>query len=135
MCGLKIKSKGIVEHMKSNRKCLIRKIILCLALVVFLTAGLMPAGVGQAERRVKGEWTLPKHYPNGFHGYGYLDRIAEDEVIINDSVLKIAPYATYATPGSEIATSADFKLGDLVGYLKNAKNEVESLWLIKRSAP
>ena len=109
--------------------------MLCLSLAAFLTAGVMPAGAGQAERRVKGEWVLPEHYPDGFHGYGYLDRMAADEIIINDSVLKIAPYATYATPGSEIATSIDFKLGDLVGYLKNAKDEVESLWLIKRSGP
>jgi hypothetical protein len=121
--------------MKSNRKYLIRQVILCLALAAFLTAGVIPAGVGQAERRVKGEWVLPKHYPDGFHGYGYLDRIAQDEIIINDSVLKLAPSAIYATPGSEIAASSDFKLGDLVGYLKNAKNEVESLWLISRSAP
>ena len=121
--------------MKSNRKYLIRKIIWCLALVICLTAGVMPAGVGQAERRVKGEWTLPEHYPDGFHGFGYLDRIAEDEIIINDSVLKLAPYASYATPHSAIASSSDFKLGDLIGYLKNAKDEIESLWLIKRSAP
>ena len=108
---------------------------MCLSLAVIFTAGVIPTGVGQAERRVKGEWVLPKNYPNGFHGYGYLDRMAADEIIINDSVLKLAPSATYATPGSEIATSADFKLGDLVGYLKNARNEVESLWLIRRSAP
>jgi hypothetical protein len=123
----------MVKRMKSNRKYLIKQIILCLSLAAFLTAGVMPAGVCQAERRVKGEWVLPKHYPDGFHGYGYLYRIAEDEIIINDSVLKLAPYATYATPASEIAMSADFKRGDLVGYLKNANNEVESLWLIKRS--
>lgn len=121
--------------MKRNRKYLIRKIILCLALAAFLTAGVIPAGVGQAERRVKGEWVLPEHYPDGFHGYGHIDRMAADEIIIDDSVLKLAPDATYATPGSEIAASSDFKLGDLVGYIKNAKNEVESLWLIKRSAP
>jgi len=120
--------------MKENNKIFparIKHMILCIGLAVCFLSITIPASVSFAERRVKGEWVLPKHYPDGFDGWGRIDRITEDTVVIDDTILKLYPYAKYCTPTTKYATSAYFSPGNLVGYVTNSENEIISLWLIK----
>jgi len=106
-------------------------IILCIGLAVFLLSTAIPTGVGHAGRRVKGEWVLPKYYPDGFDGWGRIDTITANTVVIGDTVLRLSPQVEYRTPTKKYATSAYFKPGNLVGFITNSRNEVISLWLIK----
>lgn len=111
----------------------IRQISAVIALAFIFVGVCMPADVGAGDRKIKGEWILPKHYPEGFDGYGHLNRIDTEEVVIDDALMRLSPSVNYATPASIVASMADFGDGDLVGYQTNAKKEVVSLWLIKKA--
>ena len=113
----------------------IKQIIAGIALALIVAGICIPASVSAGEQKVKGEWILPAHYPAGFDGYGYINRIAAEEVVIDDSLLRLSPLATYTTLISEMAGSYDFMDGDLVGYLTSSEQEIISLWLIKKGSP
>ena len=118
------------NHIKSLLT--IKQMVIGVTLLVFVFGGLPAEHSVHAERLVKGQWTLPEHYPKGFHGYGYINRLAQDEVVIDDQLFVLAKSVVYATPVSEVASRADFNEGDLVGYLKNPRDEITSIWLVKR---
>jgi hypothetical protein len=130
--------KGAIGGMKINRMSGHHRIkqmvaVFGLALMVFVFCS--PASVWGAERNFKGEWILPEYYPKGFDGYGYINRIVAEEVVIDDELLRISPSVLYATPISAMATNGDFSEGDLVGYLTDSKQAIVSLWLIKKGKP
>lgn len=105
---------------------------------VFVVAGLcflvahvsFPTLLGHAQQRVKPEALLPDHYPDGFHGYGRIERIGKGEIVIDEELLKLAPGVEYFTPRGPSGVS--FDEGDLVGYLLNAEKKIISLWLIEK---
>ena len=111
----------------------IKQIMAGIALALIVAGICIPAGAG--EQKVKGEWILPEHYPAGFDGYGYINRIAAQEVVIDDSLLRLSPAVTYTTLISLMAVSGDFTDGDLVAYLTNSEQEIISLWLIEKGRP
>ncbi len=120
--------------MKANKmivRARVRHIMLGIGLAVFFVSIVIPATAGHAQRRVKGEWVLPKDYPDGFDGWGRIANIAKDRVVIDDMVLRLSPSVVYRTPTKRYATSAYFKPGNLVGFMTNPKNEIVSLWLIR----
>lgn len=92
-----------------------------------------PAGAGAGEQKIMGEWILPEHYPKGFDGYGYINRLAADEAVIDEALFRLSPRVTYTTLISVMAVSQDFTEGDLVGYITNSEQEIVSLWLIEKA--
>ena len=60
--------------------------------------------------------------------------IAAEEVVIDESLLRLSPAVTYTTLNSIMASSEDFTDGDLVGYLTNSEQEIISLWLIEKGS-
>ena len=109
----------------------LRHMLVCTGVAICLVGAAMPDGLSHAQRRYKPEVKLPTFYPDGFHGYGRLDRIDRDEVVIRDSLKRLAPAVTYHTPDNKNATRAYFKSGDLVGYMIDSDSQVFSLWLIE----
>jgi hypothetical protein len=120
---------------KKDRHHRIRQIFVGIALALIVAGICIPASASAAEIKFKGEWILPEHYPAGFDGYGYINRIAAEEVVIDDSLSRLSPAVTYTTLISVMAVSDDFMDGDLVGYLTNSEQEIISLWLIKKGSP
>jgi hypothetical protein len=120
--------------MKTNNKiprARMWRAVLCAGLALFFLSTVIPATVRYAQSRVKGEWVLPKFYPDGFDGWGRIDSITEDTVVIDDTAIKLSPSIVYRTPTNRHATSAHFKPGNLVGFMTNGSDEIVSLWLIK----
>jgi hypothetical protein len=70
-------------------------------------------------------------YPKAFDNLGRVDRIADGEVVISDSLFRLSPDVTYHRPGDRRASRSGFHTGDYVGCLMNAAGEVESIWLIR----
>ena len=124
-----------MEKNKADRHHRIMQIIFGITLALIAAGICTPAGVSAGEQKVKGEWILPAHYPAGFDGYGYINRIAAEEVVIDESLLRLSAAATFATQNSVMASMGDFTDGDLVGYLINSEREVISLWLIEKGTP
>jgi len=113
----------------------IRQIVAGIALALIVAGLCIPADAGAGEQKFKGEWILPAYYPKGFDGYGYVNRISVDEWVIDDSIYRLSPEATYSTLSSVMATIGDFVEGDLVGYLTDSEDKIISLWLIKKAGP
>jgi hypothetical protein len=110
----------------------INYLIFGLALAGFILSGGIAADRCDAEGRYyKEEWKLPGFYPQGFDGYGHIDRLDMDEVVIDDSLLKLDYNVSYNTPRSKNTSDSDFLVGAVVGYLLNSEGKVVSLWLIK----
>jgi hypothetical protein len=84
-----------------------------------------------AEMHGEGGSVLPEYYPNRFDGTGRINRIAMDEVVIDDLLYRLSPYAEYATPTDRHALRAWFQVGNRVGYITNEKHEIISLWLFE----
>ena len=101
-------------------------------LALFIVCLALPASICYGQGRVKGEWVLPKHYPDGFHGYGRIGSITADRVVIGDCSHRLSPFVKYATPTDENALRSQFRAGDFVGYIKNSKQEIISLWLLNK---
>lgn len=109
----------------------IKHILICAGLALFIAGVGIPSGLTYAETRIKPEMVLPKHYPDGFNGYGYIDRIARDEIVIDDAFYRLSPDVEYNTPTVRNASKAFFRVGDIVGFLTNPRDEIISLWLLK----
>jgi hypothetical protein len=109
-------------------------LIIFIGLAIFLGGLYAPASVKCEEQKVIPEWIMPKHYPpDGFDGYGYIDRISKEEVVIDDDLFKLARSAIYVTPTNEMSSHSNFGPGDVIGYLYNSDREINSIWLIKKS--
>ena len=108
-----------------------RQFLVCSVLALFLVSTGMPMTLSHAEKRFKPEVVLPEDYPDGFNGFGYMEALDENRIVIDDISIRMAPFVTYHTPTNMNSTAADFKIGDLVGYLTNEEGEITSLWLIE----
>ena len=81
---------------------------------------------------MKENWKVPDFYPQkGFDGYGKIDAIDQDGVVIADTVWKFSGRVRFATPRDRNASISSFSEGDTVGYLLNSDREVISLWYIE----
>jgi hypothetical protein len=102
-----------------------------LGLALFFVSVVIPADLSHAQKRYKPEVVLPPEYPNGFDGYGRVEMLEENGVVIQDVFIKLAAFVTFHTPTNMASTSAEFSIGDLVGYLTDSEGEITSLWLIQ----
>ena len=100
-------------------------LILGLALIISLS------GIGFTGERDEGGVVLPGHYPDKFDGTGHIDRIGDNEIVIDDSLYRISSFVKYHTPKTSNTSSGWFRAGDLVGFIKNSNNEIISLWLME----
>ena len=108
----------------------IRYIVIGLTLFFFFAGIEFTSSVSYAQGGHNGEWVFPAYYPDGFDGTGYILRIASDEVVIDDSLYKFAPFVKYGTPTTEFASKGSFKVGTRVGFIANSNKEIISMWLI-----
>ena len=77
------------------------------------------------------ERKFPDYYPEKFNTIGNIDRIAENEIVIGDTLYRLSPHTTYHTPTTRDASKVLFPVGSLVGFITTSKREVTSLWLIE----
>ena len=104
-----------------------KHIAVCVGLALFLVSIALPV-VSHA-----GEYGFPEYYPGNFDGAGRINRIAADEVVINDVLFKLSPAVEYHTRTTQNASSAWLKKGQIVGYINSSssRREIVSLWLIE----
>jgi hypothetical protein len=118
------------RHEKSWRK--FAATALCVGVAVLMASGAIFGNLSHAGGKIfLEEWKLPDFYPRGFDGYGRIDKIYEDRIIINDSSKKLSSSVAYAVPSSPNASKSSFREGNTVGYLLDQRREIISLWLIK----
>ena len=107
----------------------------CLGLAMMFLLSAVPANLSYAQegegRHMREEWKVPEFYPRGFDGYGKIDTIGQDGVVIADTVWKFSRQVRFATPRDRNAGISSFSVGDTVGYILNEDKEVISLWYIE----
>ena len=110
-----------------------------LVAIVVACLALIPADralAGQRDKqdlpRVDGETRLYPGYPLQFDGVGCIDRIGENEIVVDDDLRRLPSGADLHTPSSRHASKGRFSVGDYVGYQLDADGAIESLWLLKK---
>ena len=104
----------------------------CLGLAMVFMLAAVPGDFSYAQGRfLREEWKLPDFYPRGFDGYGRVDAISKDRIIIADTGWKFSRQIRFATPRDSHAAISAFRAGDTVAYLLNEKREIISLWYIE----
>jgi hypothetical protein len=110
-----------------------------LILLVFLSmAGpscFLGAQNARAQARYRPEMTLPSHYPEFFDGFGRVDRIEGDQIVINDRLLRLSSRFTFSTMQSQRAPRELIKEGDIVGFVLNSSKEVTGIYLLGPKVP
>jgi len=114
------------------RHARIKHIPFMIILILLIVGVTLPSGICYAQKLAKGEWAFPEYYPKKFDGEGYIDRITTDEAVIDDCGYRFSHFVRYATPTRKNTVRSRFRAGDFVGYIFNSKNEIESLWLLKK---
>lgn len=105
--------------------------VLLVGPTLLMTGPGLPLPPAAAEMQGEEGFVLPEYYPARFDGTGRINRIAMDEVVIDDLLYRFSPLVEYATPTDRHALRAWFRVGDRVGYITNEKDEIISLWLIE----
>ncbi len=66
------------------------------------------------------------------HGYGQINRIGEDDMLIDDLRMWISPSVEYYSRSNGLPAFQDeFSVGTFIGFRINEKREIIELWLIK----
>jgi len=107
------------------------RLSICMGLAFLCLSIWFSIPAAAAEMQSEGGFVLPEYYPESFDGTGRINRIALDEVVIDDSLYRFSPYAEYGTPTDRHALRAWFQVGNRVGYVTNENHEIISLWLIE----
>ncbi len=85
---------------------------------------------GHCEHRIEhtkliGEKPLHPGYPLMFDIRGKIDRLSKNEIVVDDSLLRLSDNVKYHIKKGR------FKEGDLIGLKLNPDGKVASIWLIK----
>jgi hypothetical protein len=97
-----------------------------LLIIAFLLFG--PAGACLAGKQEK---PLPAHYPEEFSFVNCIERVDAGEILMGDSLYKLAYKVRYYVPESIEPTSRSrFRPGRAVGVVLNARDEIESMWYL-----
>jgi hypothetical protein len=97
-------------------------------------AGPQPADA--ADRRgivLAGEPEKPVYpgFQHRFDGVGQVYRISPGEVVIDDRTFKFTKDATFNVPGRYDVSRAWVREGTIVGFILNARKEIDSLWIME----
>ena len=107
----------------------LKYVLLKMGLVLLFAGMVMPAATGWTQ---ESQFKLPDFYPESFSGYGCIDSIDSDGVVIDDRSMRFSVSATFHTPQEKTANWLRFEPGYLAGYIRNADKEIESLWFINQ---
>jgi hypothetical protein len=110
----------------------ITHITVIMVAVLLIVGVALPVGTSHAQGKVKGEWILPKHYPDGFDNMGHINSITKDGIVIDDHSFGFSPSVRFSTPTRERASRSRFRAADLVGYIVNEREQIEGLYLLKK---
>jgi len=66
-----------------------------------------------------------------FDDAGTIDRMGEGEIVLDDSLFRLAPAVRFYSERGIPITKSSFKPGMMVGCKLNAQGEIASLWIIK----
>ena len=106
----------------------IRHDLMMMPLTFFMI--ILLAGISHGEGTDVGAADLPQDY--FLEGIGEIERLATNEIVINDRLFILSPSTTFNTPTMKNAPKSWFHEGAIIRYFVNENREIVSLWLIKK---
>ena len=73
---------------------------------------------------------LPDYYPESFQRTGTVDDIADDRIVIDDTVFGLSAEVLVHTLYAEEAFVSNIRPGQLVGYLGNDAQQIVEIWIL-----
>ncbi len=103
------------------------------------TCGLFPVRIQSVEAvgseysvsAVEPEKPLYPGHQHRFDGIGRVDRISRGEVVIDDRTFKFSKRVHFNAPGRHDVPRVWVREGDIVGFILNARKEVDSIWIME----
>lgn len=79
---------------------------------------------------IGGTETKPIGTPDSddFDGFGTIDRIGDNEIVIDDTLIKLNDQITFYSETGVAQSKTDFAVGNGVAFVLNAQGEIVSLW-------
>lgn len=84
-----------------------------------------------ADRTGRITGTFYRDYPLRFSGRGGIDRVGDQELVIDDTLNKLSAGVMCNTPLVKNAPYSTLNEDDIVGFITNAKGEITSLWVLE----
>jgi hypothetical protein len=100
-------------------------------LLFFSVCSLLLVGLSFAADDETESNELPRHYPLEFTGTGRIDRIAQDEIVIDDRLYGLSSHTSYNIPTRNNVSRSNFHVGQIVGFITDGSRQIISLWLIE----
>lgn len=104
----------------------------CLVIILALFV-IVPMTMGE-ENRTESQKAIEPAPPKivSYEKYGFVQRVAEDEIVVDDRLLKLAENVLYHAPESGGLVSKNIKEGSQIGFNLNDKKEVTDIWILKK---
>jgi hypothetical protein len=112
-----------------------RFVIVLLTFAIFVMVG--NAGMAEtnslsfADRTGRITGTLYVEYPLQFDGRGNIDRVGENEVVIDDTLKRLADGAMFSRPMAQDVPKSTLKVGDIVGFITSPEGDITSIWVLE----
>ena len=74
--------------------------------------------------------SLPDYYPKWLDGSGHIDRIGDEDIVIDDHYFPLAKRVRCATLKNSHVKKSSLREGVLVGFVTNDRGEIVSLWTL-----
>ena len=84
-----------------------------------------------ARKTIELERVFPKYYPKKFDGTGWIERVGENEIVIDDSLHMLSSHVRYGSLKAKHLHKSALRQGMTVGYVTNKRGEIVSLWLLE----
>ena len=78
-----------------------------------------------------GETSLPDNYPSEFNVAGPLSDLRAEEIVIGETLVKLAGSVSYYDTNGDALFKNYFKPGVFVGIVLNESGDVEQIWRLK----
>ena len=88
----------------------------------------MPSGRTQTTPTADGNQRVSKP---GCQYYGTVLRVAEDEIVVDDRLVKLSKNVVYHVSGGGLF-SKEIKTGSFIGFNLNDKKEITDIWIFKK---
>ncbi|MBU0993776.1 MAG: hypothetical protein KJ737_14880 [Proteobacteria bacterium] len=113
---------------KSKQKVSIISKCLVIVLSLFVAA---PMAICQEKAKETKQTIVKQPKKPGYQNNGHVLRVGEDEIVVDDHLIKLAKQVNYHAPDGGALISKQMHEGAYIGFNLNDQKEITDIWIIK----